>query len=154
MQVDALGRPTRQLQGKPAEAGDNVRLTIDADLQAHGEGALGSFGLPGAFVVMNVNDGSIMAMGSAPNFDPSIFTRPITEQQYRALTSRKTDAPLANRAIQGLYPTGSMFKPITAVAALEERLIGPDTIVNDAGRLKVDTVVFKTPRTPSSARST
>ena len=51
VQVDALGRPTRQLEGKPAEAGDNVRLTIDADLQAYGEGALGSFGLPGAFVV-------------------------------------------------------------------------------------------------------
>jgi penicillin-binding protein 2 len=143
VQVDALGRPTRQLEGKPAEAGDNLRLTIDSDLQAYAEGALGSFGLPGAFVAMNVNDGSVLAMGSAPNFDPSIFTRPITERQYRALTSRRNDAPLANRAIQGLYPTGSVFKPITATAALEEGLIDPNTIVNDTGRLKVDTVVFK-----------
>jgi penicillin-binding protein 2 len=143
VQVDALGRPTRQLAGKPAEAGDNIRLTIDSDLQARGEGALGSFGLPGAFVVMNVNDGSVLAMGSAPSFDPSIFTRPITEQQYRALTSRENDAPLANRAIQGLYPTGSVFKPITATAALENGLIDPNTIVNDTGRVKVDTVVFK-----------
>jgi penicillin-binding protein 2 len=143
VQVDALGRPTRQLEGKPAEAGDNVRLTIDSDLQAYGEGALGSFGLPGAFVVMNVEDGSILGMGSAPTFDPSIFTRPITERQYRILSSRKTDAPLANRAIQGLYPTGSVFKPITATAALENGLIDPNTIVNDTGRLKVDTVVFK-----------
>jgi penicillin-binding protein 2 len=143
VQVDALGRPSRQLQGKPAEAGDNVRLTIDSDLQAYGEGALGSFGLPGAFVVMNVEDGSILAMGSAPTFDPSIFTRPITERRYRILSSRKTDAPLANRAIQGLYPTGSVFKPITATAALENGLIDPNTIVTDTGKLKVDTVVFK-----------
>jgi penicillin-binding protein 2 len=143
VQVDALGRPTRQLDGKPAEAGDNVRLTIDSDLQAYAEGALGSFGLPGAFVAMNVNDGSVLAMGSRPNFDPSIFTRPITEQQYRALTSRRNDAPLANRAIQGLYPTGSVFKAITATAALEDGLIDANQIVQDTGRLKVDTVVFK-----------
>ncbi len=143
VQVDALGRPTRQLEGKPAEAGDNVRLTIDSDLQAYGESALNSFGLPGAFVVMNVEDGAVLAMASAPSFDPSIFTRPITQGQYRALTSRKTDAPLANRAIQGLYPTGSVFKPITATAALQDGLIDPNTIVNDTGKLKVDTVIFK-----------
>jgi penicillin-binding protein 2 len=143
VQVDALGTPTRQLEGKPAEAGDNVRLTIDADLQAYGEGALGSFGLPGAFVAMNVNDGSILAMASRPNFDPSIFTRPITQRQYRALTSEENDAPLANRAIQGLYPTGSVFKGITATAALESGLIDPNAIVNDTGKLKVDTVTFK-----------
>jgi penicillin-binding protein 2 len=143
VQVDALGRPTRQLEGKPAEAGDNVRLTIDADLQGYAEGALGSFGLPGAFVAMNAQDGEVLAMGSRPTFDPSIFTRPITERRYRALTSKKNDAPLANRAIQGLYPTGSTFKPITAVAALEQGLIDPDTVVNDTGRLKVDTVIFK-----------
>ena len=75
---------------------------------------------------MNVEDGAILAMGSAPSFDPSIFTRPITERQYRALTSRKTDAPLANRAIQGLYPTGSVFKPITATAALQDRADRPE----------------------------
>ena len=101
IQVDALGRPKGQLEGKPARAGDNVRLTIDADLQEVGEGALGSFGLPGAFVAMDVRDGEVLAMGSSPTFDPSIFTRPITQQQYEALVSRENDAPLANRAIQG-----------------------------------------------------
>jgi penicillin-binding protein 2 len=138
LQVDALGRPTEQLRGKPAQAGDDVRLTIDSNLQSYGEGALDSFGLPGAFVAMNVHDGQILAMGSAPTFDPSIFTRPITQSQYRALTSRKTDAPLADRAIQGLYPTGSTFKPITATAALENHLISPDTVFNDTGSLRID----------------
>lgn len=141
--VDALGRVTGQLAGRPARAGDNVRLTIDSDLQAYAEGALGSFGLPGAFVAMNVNSGEVLAMGSAPSFDPSIFTRTITQRQYRALVSRKNDAPLANRATQGLYPTGSIFKVITGAAALEQGLIDPGTIVQDNGKLKVDTVTFK-----------
>ena len=132
-QVDALGRPTGQLGSERAEAGDNVRLTIDSDLQAEGDGALGSFGLPGAYVAMSVDTGEILAMGSAPTFDPEIFTRPITERQYRALVSRENDAPLANRATQGLYPTGSTFKPITAVAALREKLIAPGDVVNDDG---------------------
>ncbi len=138
IQVDALGRPTDQLKGRPAQSGDDVRLTIDSGLQSYGESALDSFGLPGAFVAMNVHTGEILAMGSAPSFDPSIFTHPITQSQYHALTSRKTDAPLADRAIQGLYPTGSSFKPITATAALQDHLISPNTIFNDTGTLKVD----------------
>jgi len=142
-QVNALGRPTGQLKSEPAKAGENVRLSIDSDLQRLGEGALGSFGLPGAFVAMNVENGEILAMGSTPSFDPEIFTRPITQRQYRALTSKKTDAPLANRAIQGLYPTGSAFKLITGVAAVEEGLIEPSTIVNDTGELKVDVLTLK-----------
>jgi penicillin-binding protein 2 len=138
IQVDALGRPTDQLRGKAAEPGDDVRLTIDSGLQSYAEGALDSFGLPGAFVAMNVHTGEIYAMGSAPTFDPSIFTRRITQSQYHALTSRSTDAPLANRAIQGLYPTGSTFKPITATAALQNHLISPNTIFDDTGSLKID----------------
>jgi penicillin-binding protein 2 len=142
IQVDALGRPTDQLTSKPAKAGDDIRLTLDSRLQAYAEGALSSFGLPGAFVAMNVHDGSILAMGSAPSFDPSIFTRRISQRQYRALTSRANDAPLANRAIQGLYPTGSAFKMITATAALEHKLISPETIFNDTGTLKLDTLTL------------
>ena len=138
VQIDALGRPTAQLRSKPAESGDDVRLTINSSLQAYAEGAMSSFGLPGAFVAMNAQNGEILAMGSEPTFDPSIFTHPITESQYHALTSRETDAPLANRAIQGLYPTGSTFKPITATAALQDHLISPNTIFNDTGSLKID----------------
>src|SRR5436190_373074 len=138
IQVDALGRPTGQLRSVPAAPGDDVRLTVDSNLQATGEGALDSFGLPGAFVAMNVHTGDILAMGSAPTFDPSIFTRRITPSEYHQLTSQQTDAPLANRAIQGLYPTGSTFKPITATAALQDHLISPNTIFNDTGSLRLD----------------
>jgi penicillin-binding protein 2 len=141
--VDALGRTRGQLASQPARAGENVRLAIDSDLQATGEEALGSFGLPGAFVALNPDNGQVVALGSAPTFDPSIFTKAISERRYRELTSREYDAPLANRAIQGLYPTGSTFKPITATAALEQKLISPNEIVVDAGKIKVGDQIFK-----------
>ncbi|MGH2923858.1 MAG: penicillin-binding protein 2 [Solirubrobacterales bacterium] len=143
VQVDALGRPKGQLRSEPAAAGDNVRLTIDSDVQSFAEGALGSFGLPGAFVAMKVDTGELVAMGSTPTFDPDIFTRPLTQRQYESLVSEDTDAPLANRATQGLYPTGSTFKVITGIAALEEGLITPDEIVNDDGEFKLDVLTFK-----------
>lgn len=143
IQVDSLGNTRGTLADKPATAGQNVRLTIDSDLQATGEAALGSFGLPGAFVAMDPRTGEILAMGSSPTFDPSIFTKPITQSQYKQLTAKSNDAPLADRAIQGLYPTGSIFKLITATAALEDGLIKPDTIVDDTGKVTVDTVTFK-----------
>ena len=98
------------------------------------EGALGASGRPSAFVAMNVDNGEMLGMGSAPTFDPDIFTRPITERQYKALVSSANDAPLANRATQGLYPTGSIFKIITAIGALKSGLIAPDEIVDDGGR--------------------
>ena len=143
VQVDALGRPKGQLRSEPARAGDNVRLTIDSDIQSLAEGALGSFGLPGAFVAMKVDSGEIVAMGSTPSFDPEIFTRPLTQRQYESLVDEDTDAPLANRATQGLYPTGSTFKVITGIAALEEGLITPDEIKNDDGVFKLDVLTFK-----------
>lgn len=143
IQVDSLGNTRGTLADKPATAGQNVRLTIDSDLQATGEAALGSFGLPGAFVAMDPRTGEILAMGSTPTFDPAIFTRPITESQYQQLTAKRNDAPLANRAIQGLYPPASTFKLITATAALEEGLITPQTVVDDTGEVTVDTISFK-----------
>lgn len=136
--VDALGRPTGTPEVHQATPGDNVRLTIDPSLQATGEAALGSFGLPGAFVAMDVHTGDILGMASRPTFDPSIFSKPITPAAYRALTSEKQGAPLVNRAIEGAYPTGSVFKLITAVAALQGGLLTPQTTVFDGGVLKVD----------------
>jgi len=136
IQVDALGRPRGQIGSRPAQAGDNLRLTLDADLQAVGEEALRAKGLPSAFVAMNVNTGAILAMGSYPSYDPSFYTRPHTKAEYDAFGNRPGD-PLVDRADQGGYPTGSAFKPITATAALEEHLISPSTIFNDSGSLDI-----------------
>jgi penicillin-binding protein 2 len=140
IQVDALGRPRGQLGSRPAQAGDNLRLTLDSGLQAVGEAALRSKGLPGAFVAMNVHTGAILAMGSYPTYDPSFYTQPHTKAQYDAFGNRAGD-PLVDRADQGGYPTGSAFKPITATAALEDHLIEPDTIFNDTGSLDIGGLV-------------
>jgi penicillin-binding protein 2 len=135
VQVDAQGRPTggvlSQTQPKP---GDNLLLSIDTPVQQAGEAALNSFSTPGAFVAMNVNDGEVLGLGSSPTFDPSIFTKPvIPTATYKQLSSQTTGAPLADRAIQGLYPTGSTFKPITAIAALESGVMTPSTTIVDGG---------------------
>jgi penicillin-binding protein 2 len=141
--IDASGRPTGNPTVTPAQPGDNVRLTIDPNVQATGEAALGSFGLPGAFVAMDVKTGSVIAMGSRPTYDPSFFTQPFTPARFKSLFSSKaSEAPLVNRAISGAYPTGSVFKPITATAALQGGLLTPQTQVFDGGTLKVDVLTL------------
>jgi penicillin-binding protein 2 len=140
IQVDALGRPRGTLGNRPAQAGDNLRLTLDSGLQEVGESALRARGLPGAFVAMNVHSGAIVGMGSYPTYDPSFYTEPHTKAQYDAFGNRPGD-PLVDRADQGGYPTGSTFKPITATAALEDGLITPSTIFNDTGSLDIGGLV-------------
>jgi penicillin-binding protein 2 len=142
VQVDSLGRPKGQLSVVPPKPGDNLRLSIDSGIQAAGEAGLAGRGLPGAFVAMDVRNGQILGLGSFPTFDPSIFTKPITPQQYKALTSDTTGAPLADRAIQGLYPTGSTFKLITSMAALNGGVITPETPITDSGGLTVGGITF------------
>ena len=147
VQVDATGAPTGgRLSVQEPRAGNNLRLTLDSSLQATGEQAIGGFGLPGGFVAMDVDSGEILAMGSAPSFDPSVFAKPvITPAESDAIFGggAGTEAPIFNRAIQGGYPTGSTFKLITAIGALAEGLITPDEIINDGGSLKVGGVEFK-----------
>jgi penicillin-binding protein 2 len=146
VQVDASGRPTGgQLSLREPRTGNDLALTIDSDVQAAGEAALSSIGHPGGFVAMNIHDGEILGMGSNPTYDPSIFAKPVVPQSvYEQLTSDATSAPLTDRAMQGLYPTGSTFKPLTATAALSSgALTGPDEVINDPGEVKIADQVFK-----------
>ncbi len=144
IQVDAFGQPTsggRLVSQRPVP-GDSLKLTIDRDVQTAGEAALGSFGLRGAFVTMNVHNGQILGIGSFPTFDPSVFTRPMTQAQVNALYRDPVSAPLTNRAIAGLYPTGSTFKLITAIAALEGGAVTVGEPINDPGQLTVGGQTF------------
>jgi penicillin-binding protein 2 len=139
IQVNALGQPTPggQLVSQPPSPGENLKLTIDGDVQAAGEGALASFGLPGAFVTMNVHDGQILGMGSFPTFDPSVLTRTMTQSQVDQLYRDPISAPLTNRATESYYPTGSTFKIITALAALEGGATTVTEPVADSGSITV-----------------
>jgi len=137
LQVDSTGRIVSQLPSTLPEPGKSIRLSIDGKIQRAGESSLQSIGLPGAFVVMDVNNGQVLGLGSNPTFDPSIFTKPLTQKQVDDLYDEDLGAPLFDRAIGGQYPVGSIFKPITAMAGLEGGYITPDKVVNDAGTIRI-----------------
>jgi len=145
IQVDALGQPTRngQLASQPPVPGDSLKLSIDSKVQEAGEAALAARGLHGGFITMNVHTGEILGLGSYPTFDPSVFTRPKTQAQVNALYRDPIEAPLTDRAIAGLYPTGSTFKPITAIAALESGNLTPTEVIEDPGQFEIGGEVFK-----------
>ena len=118
------------------DPGDNAILTLDIKLQEAVERALatGIEGLKsedtqgGAAVVIDVRDGGVLAMASYPTFDLTTYT-----QNYNALLTDPLN-PLLNRATRQVYPPGSTFKMVTAIGALEEGIIEPDTEILDTGR--------------------
>ena len=144
IQVDALGEPTPngRLVSKPPAPGDNLKLSIEKEVQEAGEAGLAAKGLPGAFITMDVHTGEILALGSFPTFEPSLFTRPLTQKQVNE-TYNNPSAPLADRAISGYYPTGSTFKLITAMAALESGILTPSRSIYDGGAFTVGGESFK-----------
>jgi penicillin-binding protein 2 len=135
VQVDALGSLRGQLEKRQPKPGRQLRLTVDLKAQEAGQAAMA--GWRGAFVAMDIRSGEIRALGSSPSFDPNIFAKTIGEEDYKRLTSEDNGAPLANRATQGAYPTGSTFKLVTAAAALESGVITPDTPIHDGGSFHV-----------------
>jgi len=115
---------TRIGESKP-EPADSIYLTIDKNLQFYTQQALQEF--KGAAVVIEMNTGRVLAMASSPKYDPNLFdpTNPNNSLLTELLNS--ADQPLVNRATQGLYPLGSVFKVITFSAALESGLYLPET---------------------------
>ena len=122
------------------QPGDNLRLTIDLDLQRAAEKAL-RFGIQtahdasepyadgGAIVALDPNDGSVLAMASYPTYQPSVYVgRPDLKKLAPLLDPKaaaKANYPGLNRAIDASYPPGSTFKPVTALAAMQEHLVTP-----------------------------
>jgi len=137
IQVDALGQPTPggQLVSQPPAPGRSLKLSIDADVQAAGEAGLAAYG-SGGFVTMDVDTGELIAVGSSPTFDPELLTPPLTQKQVDE-TIRNPAQPLVNRAVSGLYPTGSTFKIVPALAALENGVITPSEPIYDNGSITV-----------------
>jgi len=145
IQVNALGEPTPggQLVEVPPTPGQNLKLTIDPAVQEAGEAALASQGLPGAFITMDIQNGQILGLSSSPTFEPSALTPPMTQTEVNELIRNETTAPLTDRATEGLYPTGSTFKLITALAALEKGVITPNSVIDDPGQLCLGEECFK-----------
>jgi len=124
VEVDALGREIKPLRSVEPFPGNNLILTIDLDLQKVAEQAFQDKN--GALIAMDPKTGRILAMVSKPSFDPDLFTRNISQEEWNALVTNPHH-PLQNKGIQGQYPPGSVFKIITAIAGLESGIITPQT---------------------------
>jgi len=156
VQIDALGRPKGEFRQFEPVQGRQLKLSVDLNLQRAGQQAMSEAGgIPitdgvknrgGAFVALDPRNGEVLAMGSYPSFDPNIFSKPLRQSTFAKLNSEDTGAPLVDRAISGLYPTGSTFKLITATAALETGLISAQTPINDPGSIQIGDIVFKNAR--------
>ena len=116
VEIDAAGRAVRTLSRTPAQPGDNVSLTIDMRLQEVAQQAFGK--RDGALVAIEPHTGAVLALVSRPGFDPNQFVDGIDTENWDAL-NKSPEHPLTDRAIAGLYPPGSTFKPYLALAALE-----------------------------------
>jgi len=130
IEVDALGREIKPLQEKNPVKGDDLKLSIDINLQKAAEEAFA--GKSGAMVAIDPNTGEILGFISRPCFDPNLFARGISYSQWLGLNQDKK-VPMLNRALQSQYPPGSTFKIVTAIAALNEGVITPETKVTCTG---------------------
>ena len=128
--VNAEGRPVKldedadaQLTTHEPQAGKDLRLTIDIELQRIAEDAFA--GRRGGVVAIDPSNGDVLVFASLPSFDPNGFARGISRSEYVALTENP-DQPLFNRVLRGTYPPGSTIKPLMALAGLEYDVIKPE----------------------------
>ncbi|SEH78361.1 penicillin-binding protein 2 [Paracoccus alkenifer] len=120
VEVNSAGREMRELERIEGQQGETVQITIDAALQNFAVQRLGEESA--AAVVIDVQNGDILASASAPTFDPNLFVRGISGPDYRALMEHD-HRPLADKTVQGVYPPGSTFKMVPLLAGLESGLI-------------------------------
>jgi penicillin-binding protein 2 len=142
LHVDALGHPRGSvITTTYAKPGHTLRLTLDLKLQQAAEKAL-QYGISlaqsngqwaargGAIVALNPKDGSILALASSPTYEPSVFagrvsSKQLTQQGLTSKTAQAKNYPSLDRALVGTYPPGSVFKPVTALAAMQEHMVSP-----------------------------
>jgi len=130
METSAGGRAVRKLASRPATPGKSVMISLDIKLQKMVEDLFGD--RRGALVAIDPRNGEVLALVSKPTFDPNLFVEGIDVENWTAL-NESIDKPLLNRALRGLYPPGSTYKPFMALAALELNKRSPSMIVNDPG---------------------
>lgn len=126
VEVDALGREIKKLKDKPeiqSLPGKNLHLTLDAIMQRALEARMDT--LRGGAVVVDCSNGGVLALVSKPDYDPEIFTKPISTEIWNNLINNPSK-PLYDRMVQSLYPPGSTYKPVLVAAALENEIIEPD----------------------------
>ena len=124
VEVNAVGRVIRELSRQEGQPGDDLRLTIDRDLQKLAADRLKKE-KSAAAVVMDIHNGDVLVLSSVPGFDPNEFVTGLSSRSWRRLVN-DPHTPLINKAISGLYAPGSTFKMVVALAALEANIVRPD----------------------------
>ncbi|MDD3640345.1 MAG: penicillin-binding protein 2 [Atribacterota bacterium] len=140
VEIDALGREVLTLEEIEPIAGNDIFLTIDSHLQAFIENMI--IGEKSAIIVSEVQTGKILAMVSQPGYNPNIFTQQISVEQWQEI-SQSTENILCNRNIQSIYPPGSIFKLVTAIAVLEEGLVNLNEKIYCPGYFELGDSRFK-----------
>jgi len=130
VETDANGRSVRTLRSILPVSGNDLRLALDARLQKVAEQVFGTH--RGSLVAIEPSTGGVLALVSKPGFDPNLFVEGIDPQNWDALNN-SPDHPLNNRALQGVYPPGSTFKPFMALAGLETGKRKPSFTISDPG---------------------
>ena len=134
IEVNALGRVMREIDRVEGMPGSDVQLTLDAALQSYVEARLE--GESAGVVVIDLENGDLRAIASAPSFDPNLFVRGISTSNWTELNENPY-RPLAAKAIQGTYPPGSTFKLATALAAIEAGVLDPEETIYCRGFVEV-----------------
>jgi penicillin-binding protein 2 len=140
-EVDATGKPVRVLASQEPVPGDNLVLSIDENLQTHMVAAIqkqmaASGAIRAAGVAIDPRNGEVLAIASLPSYDNNEFSRGISQSAYSQLLSNPGQ-PLFDKAVNGVYPSGSIIKPLGAAAALQQGIITVGTIIDDTGKLIV-----------------
>lgn len=139
-EVTADGRSVRTLDITPAKPGKNLRLSVDFNLQRVTEHALQ--GRTGAVIAIEPKTGEILAFASLPTYDLNLFPGGIDPDSWNRLNT-SPEKPLLNRAMRGLYPIGSTYKPFMALAGLESGVVTADYIFHDTGVFQVGNHRFR-----------
>ena len=154
VEVDSAGHPIQYLADVPPTPGYNLTLTMDADLQKAAENALAQ-GISqahlqgfkqadgGAVVALDPRTGQVLAMASYPTYDPSLWAGGMNAKVYAQLNSKEANDPFFNRAIAGLYPAGSTFKPFVAATGLDAGVITPTVPSSVPGKFSLLGTVWK-----------
>lgn len=134
IEVNAKGRVIRELSRQESSPGQSVQMTIDTGLQNFALARLGK--KSASAVVMRVDNGDLLSMASSPSFDTNLFVKGISTNDYVALRDNEF-RPLADKSVQGIYPPGSTFKMVIALAALDEGLIRPNEKIRCDGHIEL-----------------
>lgn len=136
VEVKARGAAVNLGQVEPIP-GKTLHLTIDSTLQQAAEDTYRAYGWTGGAVALNPSTGAVLAMASAPTYNPNAFAKGIDQRSWATLLMNP-DKPMINRAVDSLYPPGSTFKQVVALAGLQTRAITPQTSWYCSGSLEVD----------------